>query len=35
MIGKDGELSAMPILSFVPGLFPMLPSNTRSVAPRR
>jgi DNA mismatch repair protein MutS len=33
MIGKDGELSAMPILSFVLGPPLMLPSNTRKRRP--
>src|SRR5947209_170474 len=33
MIGKDGELSAMPILSFVLGRALMLPSNTRKRRP--
>src|SRR5215831_11522833 len=33
MTGKDGELSAMPILSFVLGRCLMLPSNTRQRRP--
>src|SRR5215831_19694127 len=33
MTGKDGELSAMPILSFVLGRCLMLPSNTRKRRP--